>query len=595
MAAGQTLTIEVVTQHAKAVTGLNQVQKATAGVSSSVKSATAEMKRHASQYNSTAVATNKFAKGALQQAGYQVGDFVVQIQNGTNVMQAFGQQGSQMAGVFGPVGAVIGAGIAIFSSLAIAIQKSTGAGKSFTEALDDASSALDSYLGMVSQISDAHAKMVNSVKAAVDGNSTVIKQLIEIERSKAFDAVLKLSDAMYDVVAPSGFFNVSLNENVTRLVGISNTSSSARRALKQLGDSFVAMKNAGDLEGQYQAATRLREQFDALVGPVSGMNAEQKSFYTNLLQSIQRMELLGMASARAETVIEDVKKQALSLVDAQYMVSQGILPPQALDDFRTMETSWRRIRTEVKGASTDVAEFGKTTLSAAEATYMLNRNILPPQARADLETLDKSYETIRARVEAAGKASSESFKNTSKIIKTELTPEMKRAIEAGDMVGQSMENAMMGAVNGTMSVKDAFRSMAAEIISELFRIFVVKQITGFISGAVTGAFGGSAVPAAPMPRPSFAGGGYTGNGARSGGLDGKGGFMAMLHPRETVVDHTRGNGAGGVIVQQTINVSTGVQQTVRNEIQTLLPQIAEASKAAVLDARRRGGSFANAF
>ena len=56
----------------------------------------------------------------------------------------------------------------------------------------------------------------------------------------------------------------------------------------------------------------------------------------------------------------------------------------------------------------------------------------------------------------------------------------------------------------------------------------------------------------------------------------------------------RGNG-GGVTVNQTINVTTGVQQTVRNEIQTLLPQIAEVSKAAVLDARRRGGSFANAF
>jgi len=39
--------------------------------------------------------------------------------------------------------------------------------------------------------------------------------------------------------------------------------------------------------------------------------------------------------------------------------------------------------------------------------------------------------------------------------------------------------------------------------------------------------------------PSFDGGGYTGSGSRSGGMDGSGGFMAMLHPRETVVDHTR--------------------------------------------------------
>ena len=38
---------------------------------------------------------------------------------------------------------------------------------------------------------------------------------------------------------------------------------------------------------------------------------------------------------------------------------------------------------------------------------------------------------------------------------------------------------------------------------------------------------------------SFDGGGYTGNGPRSGGLDGKGGFMAMVHPQETIIDHTK--------------------------------------------------------
>lgn len=41
--------------------------------------------------------------------------------------------------------------------------------------------------------------------------------------------------------------------------------------------------------------------------------------------------------------------------------------------------------------------------------------------------------------------------------------------------------------------------------------------------------------------PGFDGGGSTGLGNRSGGLDGKGGFLALMHPRETVIDHTRGN------------------------------------------------------
>jgi hypothetical protein len=44
---------------------------------------------------------------------------------------------------------------------------------------------------------------------------------------------------------------------------------------------------------------------------------------------------------------------------------------------------------------------------------------------------------------------------------------------------------------------------------------------------------------------SFDGGGFTGIGPRAGGMDGKGGFLAMLHPQETVVDHSKGQSAGG--------------------------------------------------
>jgi tape measure domain-containing protein len=54
--------------------------------------------------------------------------------------------------------------------------------------------------------------------------------------------------------------------------------------------------------------------------------------------------------------------------------------------------------------------------------------------------------------------------------------------------------------------------------------------------------------------PSFKGGGYTGNAPRSGGLDGQGGFMAMLHPRETVIDHAKTSSGGGV---PNITIRTG--------------------------------------
>jgi hypothetical protein len=53
----------------------------------------------------------------LQQAGFQVGDFAVQVQGGTNAMVALGQQGSQLLGILGPYGAIAGAGLAIGTAI----------------------------------------------------------------------------------------------------------------------------------------------------------------------------------------------------------------------------------------------------------------------------------------------------------------------------------------------------------------------------------------------------------------------------------------------------------------------------------------------
>jgi hypothetical protein len=68
--------------------------------------------------------------------------------------------------------------------------------------------------------------------------------------------------------------------------------------------------------------------------------------------------------------------------------------------------------------------------------------------------------------------------------------------------------------------------------------------------------------------PSFDGGGYTGNGSRTGGLDGKGGFWAMMHPQETVIDHTKSNGSvssgsssgGNVTVNVSLNETSDTSQ-----------------------------------
>ncbi|MEH6784773.1 MAG: tape measure protein [Alcanivorax jadensis] len=56
---------------------------------------------------------------------------------------------------------------------------------------------------------------------------------------------------------------------------------------------------------------------------------------------------------------------------------------------------------------------------------------------------------------------------------------------------------------------------------------------------------------------SFDGGGFTGVGPRSGGIDGKGGFPAIMHPNETVVDHAKGQKLGGDVIVNVNNAPAG--------------------------------------
>jgi len=84
---------------------------------------------------------------------------------------------------------------------------------------------------------------------------------------------------------------------------------------------------------------------------------------------------------------------------------------------------------------------------------------------------------------------------------------------------------------------------------------------------------------------SFEGGGFTGTGGRSGGVDGKGGFPAILHPNETVIDHTKGQG-GGITVVNNID-ATGAGADVDMKIRAAMQQTSQQTILSIQDLMRR--------
>lgn len=105
-----------------------------------------------------------------QQAGYQIQDFVVQVQSGTSVFVAFGQQASQLAGALGPGGAVLGAVIALGAAVGGVLYKSMGNAKLSTEELEASSKQLDAVLQKnadgVYELSDGFITLANNVETA---------------------------------------------------------------------------------------------------------------------------------------------------------------------------------------------------------------------------------------------------------------------------------------------------------------------------------------------------------------------------------------------------------------------------------------------
>jgi hypothetical protein len=219
-------------------------------------------------------------------------------------------------------------------------------------------------------------------------------------------------------------------------------------------------------------------------------------------------------------------------------------------------------------------------LGASEA----RRQVLEAIAGSDKKYTDDAIDGAVSRIEAY-----ELEKKAMERIQAE-----QQAI--ADTLQSSMESAFMSIVDGTKTAEDAFRDMAKQIILELYRVLVVQRLVGSFN-ATTGEGSGIVGTIAKAITGRASGGSVQAGRPYMTGESGRELFVPSTNGR--ILSPAQTNNAmmssGGVVVNQTINVSTGVQQTVRSEIKSLMPQIAESAKGAVLDAKRRGGSYGRAF
>lgn len=171
-----------------------------------------------------------------------------------------------------------------------------------------------------------------------------------------------------------------------------------------------------------------------------------------------------------------------------------------------------------------------------------------------------------------------------------------------------LTDSLTAAVTGAANFKESMKAMSKSVVDSLIKMLIQKYIVDAAFNAITGTFSNTTGSTSNSVRGASQAGMYRGGGssfghrAIGGSVQAGQPYMVGERGQEMFVPNQSGAiipnnkmGGSGVTINQTINISTGVAQTVRAEVAGMMPQIAAAAKGAVADARQRGGGYSQAL
>jgi hypothetical protein len=259
------------------------------------------------------------------------------------------------------------------------------------------------------------------------------------------------------------------------------------------------------------------------------------------------------AEEKAQKDLNDTREKAAAL-------SRRALDELGADaDRRAAHNQSLRDEIEAIGLTSDqLAALALARMDAALAAEQ--ENLIRAQGiegnEAEVALIERRLELMRQERELTAQ----------RIQRTEMAKLADEGRQRTKAIGDSIEQGVLNGFREGQGIADIFRrELEAQFARTVLRPqidFVAKGLGqlfdmvmgGGGAGGLLGSIGGFIGDLL-----SFDGGGSTGNGPRLGGLDGKGGFLALMHPRETVVDHTRGQqlpgGAAPIQVSTTVHVA----------------------------------------
>jgi len=581
-----------------------------------------------------------------QQAGYQVGDFIVQVQSGQNAMVAFGQQATQMAGTLTMLG---GKFIGIGTVLGIAIPLVTAIGAAFMRTRKDIKESssevetLDSRLKSLKSTLEEYKYTLQAIDQGVSLEELFATRGVEAARQRveeaeeavnnfveANQAALLLSGSGIPFI--SGFVDDKQKEVAEELVEAqrqlqlllekeADTRNEIAEGYKESFEEQIALLRLQLQFGRESEAARGLERLQserAYIADLRRQDLSQKQIDAlvqqrrktqNRADELERAEEAGTAiggidfsniaqgATWAGTLADKLAQARAIAVDAAVGGNADFFDPRN-ETGRSGVVTRSRANPQGRSTTRQTSEGGGSSADALDS--LMKRIALDEQL---LGVSQERAQVMRALASSEREYSASAIEGAIKRLEA-YNQEKERIAEIQGIYNtaqSSLEDGFMAMVDGTKTVEDAFKDMARSIIKELYDVLVVQQMVGSFdraSGTGSGIMGfiGNALE-------SFDGGGYTGSGPRSGGMDGRGGYLAMLHPRETVVDHTKAGSSGGgsqrvdvrVFVDDTGNFNAKVEQISSRVVSRASPSIVKQSVGAVINQTKRGGAVKDVF
>lgn len=272
-------------------------------------------------------ASDGFAKfrNSAGQVGYQIQDLVVQLQSGQSAFVAIGQQGSQLAGAFGPGGAVLGAVIALASAVGGVLYNSLGNSKSNMEAIEKAATDLSASFQVgkdgTIELSDAMMELANN-------GDTAYNSMVRVAGLQAEQQVKKTTEALS--AQNSEWLN---NADATAAAGavVSNFLSAGQNTsnvLQIVGDNSAAA--AEGLTATANSATYLAAKYGVAETSITALLAAQREFESTKTPEAAQKIADSMSAIAKETTNskEELLTQAIA---AQKLASALDLATQQLN------------------------------------------------------------------------------------------------------------------------------------------------------------------------------------------------------------------------------------------------------------------------